>query len=112
MQKNKVIDLGEARTTPAAKVFAGRARGKYWRQRFKLDELDTEAEPVCVIIPNDIISLNISFFLNLFGDSIRRLGKEKFVSHYRFQSDPILQPLIDQGVEQALKRSSALPESD
>jgi hypothetical protein len=112
MQMNRVIDLGVARTSPAAKVFAGRQRGKYWRDQFKLDELDNVAEAVKVVIPEDIISLNISFFLNLFGDSIRRLGKEKFVAHYKFESDPVLQPLIDQGVEQALKRSSALPESE
>jgi hypothetical protein len=112
MQTKRVIDLGEARTSPAAKVFAGRQRGKYWREHFKLDELDTVSESVRILIPEDIISLNISFFLNLFGDSIRRLGKEKFIIHYRFESDPILQPLIDQGIDQALKRSSALPESE
>jgi hypothetical protein len=110
MQNPKVIDLNLARTAPQAKVFAGRERGKYWRNQFKLDEVDALDGPVEVIIPEDIISLNISFFLNLFGDSIRRLGREGFKEHYIFKSDPILQPLIAQGIEQALKRSSALPE--
>ncbi len=104
-----VIDLNVARTSPEAKVFAGRERGKYWRERFKLDELDSSSEPVRVVIPADIVSLNISFFLNLFGKSIRLLGREGFTAHYIFESDPVLRPLIEQGIEQALKRSSALP---
>jgi len=109
---NKVINLNEARTSPQAKVFAGRERGKYWRQRFRLDELDQTSETIEVVIPEDIISLNISFFLNLFGDSIRKLGRDEFNKHYIFKSDPILRPLIDQGIDQALKRSNALPEAE
>jgi hypothetical protein len=111
MQAPNFIDLNQARTSPAAKVFAGRERGKYWRAKFKLDELDTVAEPITVLIPEDVISLNISFFLNLFGDSIRKLGRETFTAHYLFKSDPVLQPVIAQGIDQALKRSSALPET-
>lgn len=106
------IDLNEARTSPAAKVFAGRERGKYWRQRFKLDDLDKSNEPVEVVIPEDVISLNISFFLSLFGESVRTLGREGFIAHYRFHAEDVLQPLIQQGIEQALKRSSALPGSE
>jgi hypothetical protein len=104
-----LIDLNIARTSPQAKVFAGRERGKYWRERFGLDALDASPDPVRVIIPLDIVSLNISFFLNLFGKSIRTLGRQEFIAHYIFESDPVLRPLIDQGIEQALKRSSALP---
>jgi hypothetical protein len=106
---NKTIDLNQARTSPQAKVFAGRERGKYWRDYFKIDDLDQVPEQVDVLIPPDILSLNISFFLNLFGKSIRFLGRDQFVAHYVFRVDPVLQPLIDQGIEQALKRSSALP---
>src|ERR1035437_1397893 len=106
MQNPKIIDLNIARTDAQAKVFAGRERGKYWRVQFKIDELDVVEGIVQVIIPQDIISLNISFFLNLFGDSIRKLGREGFKEHYIFQCDPILEPQIAQGIEQALKRSS------
>lgn len=109
MQEQPTIDLNAARTSPAAKVFAGRERGKYWRTQFRIDELDSEPGPVRVIVPEDILSLNISFFLNLFGDSIRKFGREGFREHYRFENDPVLTPVIDQGIEQALKRSSALP---
>ncbi len=109
MQIAQIIDLNDARTTPAAKVFAGRERGRYWRTKFKLDELDNGTVPIRVLVPEDILSLNISFFLNLFGDSIRKLGRERFRAHYIFENDPILTPVIDQGIDQALKSSSALP---
>ena len=104
------IDLSVARTSENAKVFAGRKRGKFWRDRFKLDQLDQQESPVDVLVPGDVISLNISFFLNLFGESVRRLGREKFLEHYIFHCDAELRPHIDNGIEQALKRSSALPE--
>jgi hypothetical protein len=110
MLQDKQIDLGEARTSTKAKVFAGRDRGKFWRERFNLDVLDEDQSTVKVIIPPDVISLNISFFLSLFGDSVRRLGREDFLQHYVFESDPVLIPLIEQGVDQALKRSNALAE--
>jgi hypothetical protein len=109
MQTPRIIDLNEARTSPAAKVFAGRERGKFWRVKFRIDELDESTETIRVVVPEDILSLNISFFLNLFGESIRKLGREGFRAHYLFENDPILTPVIDQGIEQALKRSSALP---
>jgi hypothetical protein len=112
MSNTSTIDLNQARTSSQAKVFAGRERGKYWREKFKIDELDKLPGTVEVIVPADVISLNISFFLNLFGESVRKLGREEFIKHYHFNSDPILEPLIAQGIEQALKRSNALPESD
>jgi hypothetical protein len=110
MQNHKIIDLGIARTSPQAIVFAGRERGKYWRLKFGLDDLDGDEQPVDVLIPQDVISLNISFFLNLFGASVRKLGSDGFREHYVFKNDPVLDPSISQGIEQALKRSIALPD--
>jgi hypothetical protein len=109
MSGTKTIDLGEARTSQAAKVFSGRERGKYWRQHFGLDRLDHDDDTqVIVSIPEDILSINLSFFLSLFGESVRLLGKEDFSQKYRFKCDPSLLPLIEQGIEQALKKSSVL----
>lgn len=73
----KVIDLEEARTSRQAKVFSGRERGRYWRQQFGLDQLDLSNEEILVRIPQDVFSINLSFFLSLFGESVRRLGKEE-----------------------------------
>jgi len=104
------VNLNEARTSSDAKVFAGRERGRYWRDAFKLDHLDQMPEAVEVVIPRDIIAVNISFFLSMFGKSVRDLGKDRFREHYRFVCNDDLVPLIDLGIEQAVKKSSALPE--
>ncbi len=106
------VDLNKARTSKDAKVFAGRERGKHWREQFRLDELDQKDDVVQVVIPEDIIAINISFFLSMFGKSVRTLGKERFRAHYQFKCDPDLLPLIDLGIEQAVKTSSALAASE
>ncbi len=103
------IDLDRARTSKGARVYSGRERGKYWRKEFRLDALDHDDSIVDVVIPEDILSINLSFFLNLFGESVRYLGEEDFRRKYRFVCEPSLIPLIDQGIEQAMKRSSVLP---
>ena len=106
----RTVDLNRARTIEEAKVFAGRERGKQWRNEFGLDALDGEAEVIQVVIPDDVIAINISFFLSMFGKSVRNLGKERFREHYRFKCNSDLNPLIDLGIDQAVKTSSALPE--
>ena len=106
----KTVDLGKARTNKDVRVFAGRERGKHWRSEFSLDDLDVGREPVHVLIPDDVIAINISFFLSMFGKSVRTLGKENFRTHYKFEVPAELLPLIDLGIEQAVKTSSALPE--
>jgi hypothetical protein len=111
MSKTNTIDLGSARTSKEAKVFSGRDRGKYWRSAFRLDELDHDDSVVEVSIPDDILSINLSFFLSLFGESVRFLGKDGFRQKYLFKCEPSLMPLIDQGIEQAVKKSSVLTTS-
>jgi len=109
MSDIRTINLDEARTSKNAKVFSGRERGRHWRREFGLDELDHNDTQVVVSIPEDILSINLSFFLSLFGESVRFLGPEDFRQKYRFKCDPSLEPLIELGIVQALKRSSALP---
>jgi len=111
MPKIETIDLAKARTAPQAKVYSGRDRGTFWREKFEVDSADEQSEPVKVLIPTDIISVNISFFLGLFGKSVRQLGREEFSRHYVFECEPILRQLIEQGITQALKRSNALGET-
>ena len=104
----KIIDLNEARSSQEAKVFSGRQRGKHWRREFDLDRLDIENKNVVVKIPADVFSVNMSFFLGLFGESVRTLGIQGFWVKYTFECDPVLMPSIRQGVDRALKESSAL----
>jgi hypothetical protein len=109
--EGEVIDLGEARSSQEAKVFSGRQRGKHWRRVFGLDHLDRQPGTIVVKIPRDVFSVNMSFFLGLFGESVRGLTREGFEAKYQFDCDPVLLPSIRQGVERALKESSALRSS-
>lgn len=106
----KIVDLTSARTANDALVFAGRDRGKYFRSLYKLDDLDREAEQIKIVIPPQVIAVNISFFLSMFGKSVRELGKEQFKNHYLFQVNPHLDGLINLGIDQAVKTSSVLSE--
>ena len=104
------VDLDKARTSKDARVFAGRDRGGHWRNEFKLDQVDNGTDEVEVDIPADVSSVNISFFLGMFGKSVRTLGTEGFRQRYQFHCNEDIRPLIDLGVEQAVKTSSALQE--
>ena len=100
------LDLNDARTSPESRVLSGRDRGVECRKKFNLDRLDASNERVVVTIPRDIYSMNTSFFLGLFGNSVRRFGKDGFVSKYEFVCDEVHREGIAEGIERALKESS------
>ncbi len=99
------INLEDARTEPKSKVLSGRDRGAFWRKKFNIDQLDINDEQFDVIIPQDVYSVNMSFFLNLFGESVRKLGRDRFIQKYKFICDPILMPSIEKNIDRALKQS-------
>jgi hypothetical protein len=112
MTHPNTIDLAQVRTSPESRVFSGRERGLAARQKFNLARADREPETITVLIPRDTYSMNMSFFLGMFGDSVRSLGREGFNRKYRFDSDPVHLQSIIEGVNRALKESSVLPSSD
>ena len=67
------------------KFLMGRKLANENRLRLDLDNLDKSSERVRIIISDDFKSLNSSYFLGLFGESIRTLGKEKFIEKYKFE---------------------------
>lgn len=74
------IDLG--RFGPP--VFTGRARGEAIRAKSGLDKKPMD-EPVEVVIPEGTYAITSSFFLGLFGPSIRAAGShEKFFGLFKF----------------------------
>lgn len=100
------IDLDQYRSH-GTHVFSGRERGEAVREAAELDQLDSEEEPVSIVIPNDTFSVTSSFFLGMFGDSIRRLGEEQFREHYRFDG-PIMDAVVEDGIAEALREEAAL----
>jgi hypothetical protein len=106
------VDLSEVRTSPESRVFSGRERGLAARQKFNIGRLDRDPKPVTVVIPKDTYSMNMSFFLGMFGESVRSLGRDGFNAKYRFDSDPVHLQSIEEGIARALKDSSVLPERE
>jgi hypothetical protein len=102
----KQIDLNNYRSK-ASRVFAGRSRGEAVRMAANLNEADQSGEPVEIHIPEDTFSVNSSFFLGMFGGSIRALGEEKFKEKYRFVGKDISR-VFEDGVKEALRTSSPL----
>lgn len=106
MSDQPSVDLAAFRSA-GVRVFAGRDRGREVRRAADLESLDSTSAGVRVLVPLDTISVNSSFFLGLFGPSIRKLGADGFCEHYRFEGREIRRT-IEACVEEALNPSSPL----
>lgn len=80
------------------------------RAQLRLNSHDGKGDFVNVVIPEDTYSVNMSFFLGLFANSIRTLGKQEFNRRYTFQGDRVHLDELPDYIDQALKESFALPE--
>lgn len=103
----KMIDLNQCKKN-GSKVLSGRDIGSMWRKNFLLDSLDKSDESIQINVPEDLYSINISFFLGLFGKSIRTLGAKKFKEKYTFVCDEFLMKNIDKYIDKALRTSNIL----
>ena len=97
--------------TPGSIVFSGRARGECLRSVLHLDAIDARDNSkggglVNVIVPKDVVALNTSFFLGMFGPSIRALGEEEFRKRYSFQCADTVRDDVNQGILYALRNDS------
>lgn len=91
-----VLTRGEVRS------LSGHDRGIAARTLFKLDQLDLEDEQVTVIAPENLDALTPSFVQGLFANSVRRLGRDKFYSHYRFDLPKYLMTDVELGIDRVL----------
>lgn len=67
------------------KMFSDQDKGVQARREFDLDYLDREEDAIVyVIIPDKTYSIGSSFFLKMFGESIKTLGEEGFRKKYVF----------------------------
>jgi hypothetical protein len=90
------------------KVLAGREKGEEVRDKLDLEKMDQNSEPVEVAIPGDVYSMNTSYFLGLFGPSVRTLGEAGFEEKYTFICDKMMKDNIDDGISRALKEADVL----
>ena len=103
--KAKEIDLRKYKNAES-RVFTGREEGKKARIDSHLDDLDKTNELIKVIIPDDTVSINSSFFLGMFKDSLEDLKEEKFKEKYKFicNKDFIIKVNIENNIKLCLLR--------
>lgn len=108
MNKIEIIKFNKSQVQNML-VLSGRTIGYDMRKYFKLDDLDNNNETYEVIFPDNILSISTSFFLALFGDSVRTLGdKEKFKSKYIIKCNSNLDLNINDGINDALNNVDGL----
>ena len=56
------------------------------KHKSKIDELEREFDKVTIIIPKDIRSINPSFFEEMLKNVVLKIGREKFLEKFSFQS--------------------------
>ena len=83
--KDNTINLEDFRVKNA-KVFTGRDRGEAVRIDSKIDEIEKLYMEVNIIIPDNIYSINPSFFEELFLNAVLKLGREGFLAKFKFTS--------------------------
>lgn len=90
-------------------VYIGRPKGKLGREKYNLDAIDKSDVAVKVIIPENTYTINSSYFLGLFGDSIRAAGsREAFLKKFIFQCPEIFRNEIEKSIARALFESDDL----
>ena len=97
--RNIVIDFEQL----GGPVYIGRDRGAAERIKYKLDEVDKNDVSVVVKIPESTYSINSSFFLGLFGKSIRYAGSSgKFRDKYIISAPAEISESLESYIERAL----------
>jgi len=86
---------------PQEKILSGREEGKKVRDKIHLDEFDCSKEShICILVSVVTYSINASFFIGCFMDSIDRLGgRRSFEEKYKFFGDrKHFSGMIDDGI--------------
>ena len=107
-----VIDLSKY-ITPALPSLVGRENGRAMLKKLEAGERTTlEAaekafDVISVSIPEQILTMNKSFFLGAFSARVIALGKDGFLSKYSFLASEHLKTKILSHVDFALKTATA-----
>jgi hypothetical protein len=93
-----------------SKVFTGRDRGKYVRENSKIDEIETKYDTVNIVIPDNVYSINPSFFEEFLVNVVKKLDKEEFLKKFKFtsQGDYEFSSPLNQAIDRILKNQTAL----
>jgi len=104
-----IIDL-ETFRVQGAKVFTGRDRGLFVRNESKIDELETKFDKIEIIIPDNIYSINPSFFEELFFNVVNKLGKVNFLNKFSFKNvgEYNYNKPLNEAIERILRTKTAI----
>lgn len=102
------IKFSELTAEGKVRNLVGHERGEDARDRWTLDKLDQDDESIDVLIPAELLTLSSSFFQGMFAQSVKRLGREGFLDHYRFHASPIVMQQVKDGIRDSLMKRSAL----
>jgi hypothetical protein len=85
-------------------VYSGRDRGEALREKYGLDSKEDAADVVHVVIPGTTYTVSSSFFLGLFGPSVRKCGTvDKFEKKFTFRGPEFLKPVLHSHASLALQ---------
>lgn len=93
-----------------AKVFTGRDRGQEVRDKSRIDELEASNDRIIIEVPNDIYSINPSFFEELFFNVVRKLRKDAFLEKFTIESkgDYDFQSELLEAIDRILNDATAI----
>lgn len=104
----RTINLAEYKTAEV-KFYSGRPRGEKVRDTLGFENEESQMDEYLIQIPQDTDSIHTSFFLGLFGPSVRKCGtRDAFLKKFKFQAPEGVMEDIEDGILQALKKSSVL----
>jgi hypothetical protein len=102
------IKFSELTEEGRVRNLVGHERGEEARNKWTLDELDSEDDPIDVLVPRELLTLSSSFFQGMFAQSVKKLGDEGFRKRYRFNASPIVMQQVAEGIRDSLMKRNAL----
>ena len=97
-----VINLAQLKSS--AKIFVGRPNGERARKFFGLDDKKNREDSLKLVVPDNVMAINSSFFLGLFGPDVKRIGTEEDFFEYLDLSsvDPVHTARLKSAVRRVL----------
>lgn len=117
MDKSSIIEIElQKYLSNVGEILSGRDTGQIVRKKSNLENEEKKYSKVIIILPENIIGINPSFFLGFLGDSVRNCSSkdaflEKFKIIYDIEKNPYLIEDIEDGIERALKEGGLLSDS-
>lgn len=107
--KQNTIYLEDFRTK-GSKIFTGRDRGLNVRHECRIDEIEEIYDEIIIVIPDNLYSINPSFFEELFLNVVSKLGKDEFYKKFKFESlgNYDYKKPLNEAIDRILRKKTAI----